>query len=104
MPRTITYCPSPLLLRSIDTPDTRWAVLATDRSGEISIALAETEFWMMSARRSASCEAISVPLAPPDTLTVAISLLFGSRLTVSVFRRSLSQIHLLLISAQNLHI
>ena len=40
----MAYCPSPLLLRSIVTPDMRWMTLATVISGDNSIALALITF------------------------------------------------------------
>ena len=61
MPRRMAYCPSPLLLRSIVTPDIRWITLATVISGDSSMALA-----LMTLTTFMAC--FSMPRAPASVL------------------------------------
>ena len=61
MPRRMAYCPSPLLLRSMVTPDILWITLATVMSGDNSMAFA-----LMTLTTFMAC--FSIPRAPASVL------------------------------------
>ena len=80
MPRSIAYCPSPLLFLSTVTPDILWMAFATVRSGDSSIALAlNTLTTLRDARSMALALASVLPWFSADMVAPSSIRLSGSR-------------------------